>query len=116
MIYVNAFIICGFICAIGQIILENTKLTPGHLNAILVISGAFLSCIGVYEILLSWGGAGASVPITNFGHLLFKGAYEGFQSDGITGLLNGILKTSSGGLAVTIIMAFLVAVFTKPQH
>ena len=116
MIYIHAFIVCGLICAIGQIILENTNLTPGHLNAILVITGAFLSCYGIYELLLEWGGAGASVPITNFGHLLFKGAYEGFQSDGMTGLLNGILSTSSGGLAVTIIMAFIVAVFTKPQN
>lgn len=116
MIYVNAFIVCGLICAIGQIILENTKLTPGHLNAILVIAGAFLSCFGLYEILLSWAGAGASVPITNFGHLIFNGAYEGFIEDGFTGLLNGILKTSSGGLAVTIIMAFVVSVFSKPQH
>ena len=116
MIYLQAFIVCGIICGIGQIILENTNLTPGHLNAILVITGAFLSCFGIYEILISWGGAGASVPITNFGHLLFKGAYEGFLNDGMTGLLNGILSTSSGGLAVTIIMAFIVSVFTKPQH
>ena len=116
MIYLNAFIVCGIICAIGQIILENTKLTPGHLNALLVIIGSLLSCFGIYEILLSWGGAGASVPITNFGHLLFKGAYEGYISDGMTGLLNGILATSSGGLAVTIILAFIVAVFTKPKH
>lgn len=116
MIYINAFIMCGLICAIGQIILENTTLTPGHLNAILVIAGAFLSCFGIYEIFLSWGGAGASVPITNFGHLLFKGAYEGFLENGMTGLLNGIFATSSGGLAVTIISAFVVAVFAKPQH
>lgn len=116
MIYVNAFILCGVICAIGQIILENTKLTPGHVNALFVIIGALLSCFGIYEILLSWGGAGASVPITNFGHLIFKGAYEGFIEDGMTGLLNGILKTSSGGLAVTIIIAFVVAVFAKPKH
>lgn len=116
MIYLQAFIVCGLICAIGQIIIENTNLTPGHVNAILVIAGAVLSFFGIYDLLLSWAGAGASVPITNFGHLLFKGAYEGFLSDGMTGLLNGILKTSSGGLAVTIILAFVVAVFTKPQN
>lgn len=116
MIYINAFILCGIICAVGQIILENSTLTPGHLNAILVIVGAVLSCFGVYELFLSWAGAGASVPITNFGHLLFKGAYEGFLEDGMTGLLNGIFVTSSGGLAVTIIIAFVVAVFAKPQH
>lgn len=116
MIYFNAFLICGLICAIGQLILENTNLTPGHLNAILVVTGAILSFLGIYECLLDYAGAGASVPITNFGHLLFKGAYEGLKSDGFTGLLKGILTTSSGGLSVAIIMAFLVAIFSKPKH
>lgn len=116
MIYINAFLVCGIICALGQLILEYTNLTPGHLNAILVITGAFLSFFGIYEYLLDIAGAGASVPITNFGHLIFKGAYEGFKSDGITGLLTGILSTSSGGLSVAIIMAFLVAIFSRPKH
>ena len=116
MIYVNAFILSGVICAVGQIILENTKLTPGHVNTLLVIIGAVLSFFGIYEIMLSWGGAGASIPITNFGHLLFKGAYEGLQNNGITGLLKEILSTCSGCLSVTIILAFIVAIFTKPQH
>ena len=116
MIYINAFILCGLICALGQLLLDNTNLTPGHLNAILVVIGALLSFLGLYEVMLDWAGAGASVPITNFGHLLFKGAYEGFLSDGFTGLLKGILSTSSGGLSVAIIMAFLVAIFSKPKH
>lgn len=116
MIYINAFLVCGIICALGQLVLEYTNLTPGHLNAILVIVGAFLSFLGVYEVLLDYAGAGASVPITNFGHLLFKGAYEGFMNDGMTGLLKGILSTSSGGLSVAIIMAFLIAIFSKPKH
>lgn len=116
MIYINAFLVCGIICALGQLVLEYTNLTPGHLNAILVVVGAFLSFLGVYEVLLDYAGAGASVPITNFGHLLFKGAYEGFMNDGMTGLLKGILSTSSGGLSVAIIMAFLVAIFSKPKH
>ena len=116
MTYLNAFILCGFICAIGQLIIEFTNLTPGHVNAIFVISGAILSCLGIYELLLSWGEAGASIPITNFGHLLFKGAYEGYLKDGMTGLLNGILSTSSGGLSVTIIIAFLIGIVSRPKH
>lgn len=116
MIYLNAFIMCGLFCALGQIIIDNTNLTPGHVNVILVLIGALLSFFGLYDLILSWSGAGASVPITNFGHLLFKGAYEGFTNDGMTGLLNGLLKTTSGGLSVTIIMAFIVAIFTKPQN
>ncbi len=116
MIYLNAFILSGIICAIAQIIIEYTNLTPGHVNAILVVAGAVLSFFGVYEILLKWAGAGASVPITNYGHLLFKGAYEGFIEDGMTGLLDGIMSTSSGGVAVTIIIAFIVAIIFKPKH
>ena len=116
MIYLNAFLLSGIVSAIGQIILENTKLTPGHLNAILVVIGALLSFFGVYEILVSFAGAGATVPITNFGHLLFTGAYEGFKQDGITGLLSNIFSTSSGGVTVTIVMAFLVSLFAKPKN
>lgn len=116
MIYLKAFLICGFICAIGQTILEYTKLTPGHVNTLLAVSGAILSFFGIYEYLLDFAGAGASVPITNFGHLIFKGAFEGLKQDGITGLLNGIFSTSSGGLAVTIIIAFVVAIIAKPKH
>lgn len=116
MIYFKAFLICGLICAVGQVILEYTKLTPGHVNTLLAISGAVLSFFGIYELLLDFAGAGASVPITNFGHLIFKGAYEGFQKDGITGLLDNVFSTSSGGLTVTIIVAFIVTLITKPRH
>ena len=116
MIYINAFLVCGLICAIGQIILEYTNLTPAHVNAILVVSGAALSFFGIYEELITVAGAGASVPITNFGYLLFKGAYEGFLENGFTGLLNKILTTSSGGLTFTIVIAFFVSVFAKPKH
>lgn len=116
MIYVNAFLVCGLICALAQVVLELTSLTPGHINAILVVIGALLSFFGIYDILLDFSGAGSSVPITNFGHLIFKGAYNGYISNGITGLLNGILSTSSGGLSVAIIMAFLVSIFSKPKH
>ena len=102
MIYLNAFIICGIICAIGQIILENTTFTPGHLNTILVIIGAILSFFGIYEMLISWGGTGATIPITNFGHLLFKGAYEGFQENGITGLITGLFSKGSSGVTKSV--------------
>ena len=116
MIYINAFIICGIICALGQIILENTNFTPGHLNTLLVIIGAVISFFGLYEILIDWGGAGATIPITNFGHLLFKGSYEGFQNGGFTGLIKGIFTLGQVGVTISIIMAFLVAVCTKPKN
>lgn len=115
MIYLNAFIFCGLVCAIGEIILENTKLTPGDLNTILVVSGVILSALGLYEIFIEWAGGGATMPITNFGHVVFEGAYTGFQEMGITGLLTGLL--SSGAiLSVTIIAAFIVTIIFKPKH
>ena len=116
MIYLNAFIVCGVICAVGQLIIEYTKLTPAHVNTFLVIVGAFLSMVGVYDKLIGFSEAGASVPITNFGHILFKGAYLGLKNNGITGLLNGILASSSGGLTITIISAFLISLIFKPKQ
>lgn len=116
MIYLYAFLFSGTICALAEVILEFTDLTPLHINTGLVILGAFLSLIGVYDLLISVTGAGASVLITNFGHLLFKGAYEGFLNNGILGALNNIFKYSSASLVSTILFSFLVSAFFKPKH
>ena len=116
MIYLNAFVICGLICAIGQLIIEYTKLSPAHVNTLLVLIGALLSFIGIYDKLLNFSEAGSSVPITNFGHILFKGAYQGLKTNGLTGLLNGILSSCSGGLTITIISAFIISIIFKPKH
>ena len=115
MIYLNAFIFCGLVCAIGQIILEYTSFTPGDLNCILVIIGIILSAIGLYEIFIEWAGGGATMPIMNFGHVVFKSAYEGFTQSGITGLLTGLLKNSLV-LSVTIIISFFVGLIFRPKH
>ncbi len=113
--YINAFIFCGLVCLIGQIILENTKLTPGHLNTLFVVIGSVLSGFGLYQKFIYWAGAGATVPITNFGHLLTSGAVEGFKEFGFIGIFTGLMTNASGGLTVTIIMSFLVAWFCKPK-
>ena len=116
MIYFNAFIFCGIVCLIGQIILENTKLTPGHLNTIFVIAGSVLSGFGIYEKFIYWAGAGATVPITNFGQLLTSGAIEGFKEFGFIGVFTGLLVNASAGLCITIIISWLVAFFCKPKN
>ncbi|MEG2458052.1 MAG: SpoVA/SpoVAEb family sporulation membrane protein [Bacilli bacterium] len=116
MIYFYSFLICGIICAIGQIILENTKLTPGHLNTIFVIIGVILGFLGIYDNLITLSGTGATLPITNFGYVLFSGAYEGFKTSGILGLLKGILSSSSIVLCTTIISSFIVTLIFKPKH
>lgn len=116
MIYLYAFVVCGLICLLGQIVLNYTKLTPGHLNTILVIVGAFLSSIGVYDILIDFAGGGATSPITNYGHLLVSGALKGYELEGFTGFLKYFLFTSSGGVSITIISAFLITLIFKPKH
>lgn len=114
--YLNAFILCGLICMLGQLLIELTNLTPAHTNTILVVLGAFLSMIGVYDKLVDFSIAGASVPITNFGHILFKGAYNGFLKDGFTGLLQNIFSLTGGGLTITILIAFVIGILFKPKH
>ena len=116
MIYLYSFLVCGFICALGQVIAEYTKFTPGEINTIFVTLGAFLSFLGIYDKLLSFAGAGASIPITNFGHLIYKGAYEGYLDGKITGLLNNVFSKCSGGLAFTIALGFIIGLFFKPRH
>lgn len=116
MIYINAFLFCGLVCAIGQYILEKTTLTPGHLNTIFVVGGVVLSGLGIYDKFIKFAGAGATVPITNFGCLLYNGAMTGFKTNGFTGLISGLLVTSSGGLSITIIVSIIVALLMKPRH
>ena len=116
MIYINAFIFCGLVCMIGQIILESTKLTPGHLNTILVVIGCILSACGLYNRFILWSGAGATVPITNFGNLLVTGSMQGYYSEGFVGLLKGLLVNASAGLSATIIISFIVAIIFKSKN
>ena len=116
MIYLNAFLFCGLVSLIGQIVLDNTKLTPGHVNTLLVITTIILEMFGIYSYFLDKFEAGASVVITNFGYLLFNGAYKGFCESGVLGLFNGVLKTASAGISYTIFIAFLVALLFKPKH
>ncbi len=116
MIYLKAFLFCGVVCLIGELILENSKLTPGHLNTILVIMGCIFSGFGLYDKFIIWAGAGATVPITNFGHLLVSGAMDGYNADGVVGILKGLLVNASAGLCATIIISFVVALLFKPKN
>ncbi|NLJ78077.1 MAG: SpoVA/SpoVAEb family sporulation membrane protein, partial [Tissierellia bacterium] len=95
MEYFKAFVIGGLLCVIGQIILDITKLTPAHILLIFLISGSVLGAIGLYEPLIKFGGAGASIPISGFGHALSKGAIEGAKSNGVIGAFMGGLKDTA---------------------
>lgn len=116
MTYLNAFIFSGVICAISQIILEKTKLTPGHMNTILVIAGCVLSGFKIYDKIIEYFGAGASVLIMNFGHLLVSGASDGYNTYGIIGLFKGVFMNASAGISIAIVSAFVVAMFFRIKN
>ena len=116
MIYIKGFILCGLFCMISQIILEYTKLTPGHVNTMFVILGCILTGFGIYDKLIDFSKIGASLPITNFGYLLTKGAIEGFEKAGLLGLLNNELSLCSLGIVATILISFFVTLVFNPKH
>lgn len=115
MIYLKAFLVAGIICMIGQLILDNTKLTPGHITAMFVVIGAFLDIFNLYDKLVIFAGGGALVPITSFGHLLIHGAIENTVKYGITGLLIGMFDLTASGITSAIIIAFFLSLIFKPK-
>ena len=111
MIYVYSFIFCGLICLIGQIILDNTKLSAGHITSIFVVVGAFLDSFSLYDKIISVVGGGALVPITSFGHSLIHGALEKAQDFGVIGLLMGMFDLTASGITSAIIFTFIFSLF-----
>ena len=115
MIYFNAFICCGLVCLIGQIILDNTKLTPGHITTIFVVVGAFLDMFNLYDKLVLWAGGGALVPITSFGHLLIHGAMDTVNNFGVMGLFMGMFDLTSSGIVAAIVFSFVLSLIFQPR-
>ena len=115
MIYINAFLLCGLICLIGQIILDNTKLTPGHVTTIFVVFGAFLDIFSIYDKFVLWAGGGALVPITSFGHLLIHGALEKAEDFGLIGLAMGMFDLTSSGIISAIVISFFLSLIFQPK-
>lgn len=113
MIYVNAFIICGVISMLGQLILDNTKLTPGHITSMFVILGAFLSFIGFYDVLKEYSVIGSSIPITSFGNALYQAALTGYNEAGFIGMFNNLLSTTSAGITGAVFFGFIFALIFK---
>lgn len=115
MIYINAFIFCGLVCALGQILLDKTKLTPGHVTTIFVVIGAFLDVFNIYDKFILWAGGGALVPITSFGHLLTHGAIASSEQFGIMGLVTGIFSLTAAGISSAIIFSFFLSFIFKAR-
>ncbi len=115
MIYVNAFLFAGIVCMIGQIILDNTKLTAGHITTLFVVLGAFLDTFSLYDKFILWAGGGALVPITSFGHLLIHGALEKAEEFGLIGLAMGMFDLTASGIISAIVISFFLSLIFKPK-
>ena len=101
---------CGFVCLVGQLILDNTKLTPGHVTSIFVVVGAALDIAGIYDKIILYAGAGALLPITSFGHLLIHGAMETAGELGTMGLAFGVFNLTSAGISLALFLSFILAI------
>lgn len=115
MEYVKAFAVGGAFCVIGQILIDKTKLTPARILVSYVVLGVILSAIGLYEPLVDFAGAGASVPLLGFGHTLAKGVREAVQETGFLGIFLGGLKATAGGITAAIFAGLLVSLIFKDK-
>lgn len=114
MVFLKTFITGGIICSIGQILIDKTKLTPGRILVLFVILGAFLSSIGIYQKIVDFGGAGATVPISGFGHLLAQGVIKEIDEIGVLGLFTGGVKACAAGIGSAVFFGFIASLFARP--
>lgn len=111
----KCFVVGGLLCIIGQILIDKTKLTPARVLVTFVTAGAILGGLGIYQYLVDFAGAGATVPLTGFGYNLAKGAIEGVKTSGIIGAFTGGIKAASGGIAAAIFFGYLASLISKPK-
>ena len=116
MEYLNAFLCGGLLCAVGQIILDKTSLTPARILTGYVVAGVLLQAVGVYQYIVDWGGAGATVTLTGFGYSLAKGVAKAVAEDGLLGVLTGGLSATSGGIAAAVVLSLLAALLVRPKE
>lgn len=116
MEYLNAFLCGGLLCAVGQIILDRTNLTPARILTGYVVCGVVLQAAGVYQYVVDWGGAGATVPLTGFGCALAKGVARAVAEKGLLGVVTGGLTATAGGIAAAVVFGLLMAVLFRPKE
>lgn len=115
MDYIKAFIVGGVFCLVGQVLIDKTKLTPARILVSYVVIGVILGGIGIYEPLVEFAGAGASVPLTGFGYNLSKGVKEAIVQDGFIGILTGGLKATAGGITAAVTAGLIASIIFKPK-
>ncbi|MBQ7093749.1 MAG: stage V sporulation protein AE [Clostridia bacterium] len=115
MNYFNAFWVGGLICLIGQILIDKTKLTPARILTGYVVTGIILTAIGVYEPVVQYAGAGATVPLLGFGYSMAKGVEKAVAADGLLGAFTGGLSSTAGGIAAAVFFSLIAAFIFKPK-
>ena len=115
MDYLKAFLVGGFLCLIGQILIDKTKLTPARILVSYVVIGVILGAVGIYKPLAEFAGAGATVPLTGFGYTLSKGVKEAIDSQGFIGIFTGGLKSTAGGITAAVVAGLIVSLIFKPK-
>lgn len=115
MIYLYAFLLPGIICAICQLVLDLTKLTPGHITTFMTVLGVILSFFGIYDKLVIYCGAGATTLISNFGHMLYSSAITGYEEAGFLGILSKMLCSSGVAIVSVIVFSFVFTIIFKAK-
>ncbi len=116
MIYLYSFLFAGFVSMLGQLILDNTKLTAGHITSLFVVIGAALDTFSIYDKIVAYVGGGALVPITSFGHSLIHGALAKAHEYGLIGILTGMFDLTASGITSAIIFTFIFSLFCRPKN
>ena len=116
MDYLNAFLCGGILCAVGQILIDKTPLTPARILTGYVVAGVLLTAVGIYEPIVEWGGAGATVPLTGFGYAMAKGTEQAISDGGVRGILTGAFTSASGGVTAAILCGLIASFITRPKE
>lgn len=116
MQYLYAFLVGGALCLIGQALIDRTSLTPARILTGFVVAGVILSAIGIYEPLTRFAGAGATVPLSGFGHLMAQGVRDAVDRDGAVGILTGALTASAAGIAAAVVLSLLAGLVSRPKE
>ena len=116
MDYIKAFVIGGLFCVVAQLLIDKTKLTPARILVSYVVAGVILGALGLYQPLMDFAGAGATVPLTGFGNLLAKGVHKAVAEQGLLGVLTGGITAAAAGISAAIFFGLLIALIFKPKE
>lgn len=115
MVYLKAFMVGGIICGLVQVFLDQTKLMPGRVMVLLVLSGVIMGALGIYQPLVEWAGCGASVPLSGFGYTLVRGVMESVNNEGFIGIFKGGLKAAAAGTTAALVFSYLASLIFQPK-